>query len=117
MRSRSLAALASIVVSCSVGPSVAAGQARLPSAAIVGEVRVCNSPGRCMTRTFQVSATDRAGHLVAHAASYGPENHFRLPVPPGRYALSANSNGLRCTSSAVAVAGRTVTANITCLVP
>ena len=118
MRSVVLAALAFLIVaSCFAGQSAAAGQARLRSGVIVGEVRVCNGPGRCMTRTFQVSAINSGGHLVARVASYGPDNRFRLLVPPGRYSLSANSNGLRCTGSAVAAAARTVTANITCLVP
>jgi hypothetical protein len=117
MRFVILAALALLAVSCFVEQAVAAGQVRPPSAVIVGEVRVCNAPGRCMTRTFQVSAFSRTGHLVARAATYGANNRFRLLVPPGRYSLLGNSNGLRCTSSAIAVADRTVTANVTCLVP
>ncbi len=50
-------------------------------------------------------------------SSYGVDNRFRLTVPSGRYSLSADSNGLRCERSGVVVATRTVTANITCLVP
>jgi hypothetical protein len=108
MRCVSLAAIALLALGF-VGASGASGRARLGAALIVGEVRVCNAPGRCMTRAFQVSAID--------GVSYGVDNRFRLAVPSGRYSLSADSDGLRCERSGVVVATKTVTANITCLVP
>jgi hypothetical protein len=95
--------------------SVAAGLAH--AASIVGEVRVCNIPGHCLTRVFQVSATDRAGRLVAHSTTSGPDNRYRLLVAARHYSLLASSHGLRCTGSTTAIANRTVTANIICLVP
>jgi len=70
-----------------------------------------------MTRAFEVSAIDNAGRRVASSASYGRDNRFRLTVPSGRYSLSADSNGLRCERAGLVVARRTVSANITCLVP
>jgi hypothetical protein len=47
----------------------------------------------------------------------GEANRYRLRVTAGRYSLIATSNGLRCTGSTTALANRTVTANIICLVP
>jgi len=91
--------------------------AQNPNAHIAGEVRVCNIPGHCLTRVFQVSATDRAGRLVARTSTSGPDNRYRLLVPAGRYSLLAISHGLRCTGSVTAVADRTVSKNIICLVP
>lgn len=99
------------------GGSVAAGLVQRPSARIVGEVRVCNIPNHCLTRVFQVSATDSAGRLVGHATTSGPDNRYRLLVPGRHYSLLARSHGLRCTGSITAIANRTVTANIICLVP
>ena len=116
MRSAATATLAALVLAGAfVGVSVAAG-AQTP-ARIVGEVRVCNIPGHCLTRVFQVSATDNAGRLVAHATTSGPDNRYRLLVPARHYSLLASSHGLRCTGSTEAIANRTVTANIICLVP
>jgi hypothetical protein len=87
------------------------------NARITGRVLVCNAPGRCLTRVFRVVAVDRAGRVVAHAATSGTANVYRLSVAAGRYSLVATSHGLRCRGSVVAVAHRTVSANITCLVP
>jgi hypothetical protein len=91
--------------------------AQSPNAHIAGEVRVCNIPGHCLSRVFQVSATDRAGRLVARTATSGPDNRYRLRLPAGRYSLLASSHGLRCTGSITAIANRTVGKNIICLVP
>jgi hypothetical protein len=97
---------------------VAAGVGQTPSARIAGEVRVCNIPGHCLTRVFQVLATDSAGRLVvAQATTSGPDNRYRLVVPARHYSLLATSHGLRCIGSATAIANRTVSANIICLVP
>lgn len=87
------------------------------NAHVAGEVRLCNIPGHCLTRVFQVSATDRAGRVVAHTITSGTGNRYRLLVPAGRYSLLAHSHGLRCTGSVTAVANRTVVKNIICLVP
>jgi hypothetical protein len=86
-------------------------------ATIAGEVRVCNIPDHCVTRTFQVVATDGGGRQVATTTTTGASNDYQLLVPAGLYSLVATSNGLRCTSSATAVALQIVTADITCLVP
>ena len=96
---------------------VAAGVAQTPSARIAGEVRVCNIPGHCLTRVFRVSATDSAGRVVAHTATSGPDNRYRLLVTARHYSLLATSHGLRCIGSTTAIANRTVIANIICLVP
>ena len=95
-------------------PHLSAGER---NALIVGEVRVCNIPNHCLTRTFEVTATDRSGRRVATATTSGAANRYRLRVAAGRYSLIATSNGLRCAGSTTAVANRTVTANIICLVP
>jgi len=87
------------------------------NAAIVGEVRVCNIPDHCLTQTFKVTATDVGGNRVAKTRTSGVDNSYRLRVPAGSYSLLATSHGLRCTGSATAVAGETVTADIVCLVP
>jgi len=87
------------------------------TSAIAGEVRVCNIPDHCLTRTFQVVATDGSGRQVATTTTTGTSNDYQLLLPAGRYSLVATSNGLRCTGSATAVALQTVTADITCLVP
>jgi hypothetical protein len=84
---------------------------------IAGEVRVCNTPDHCLTRTFQVAAVDSGGRQVATTTTTGASNDYQLLVPPGPYSLVATSDGLRCTGSATAVAGQSVTADITCLVP
>ena len=84
---------------------------------MVGEVRVCNIPDHCLTRTFEVTATDHSGRRVATTTTSGEANGYRLRVTAGRYSLIATSNGLRCAGSTTAVANRTVTANIICLVP
>jgi len=114
-RTTALAAL--ILAGASAGVSVAAGLGQRPNARIVGRVRVCNVPDHCLTRVFQVSATDAAGRLVGRATTSGPDNRYRLLVPARHYSLLARSRGLRCTGSTTAVANRTVTANIICLVP
>ena len=88
-----------------------------PSAVVTGRVLVCNAPGHCLTRVFRVSAVDRAGRVVAHVSTSGATNVYRLHVAAGRYSLLATSNGLRCRGSVLALAHRTVNANITCLVP
>jgi len=96
---------------------VAAGVAQTPSARVAGEVRVCNIPGHCLTRVFQVSATDSAGRLVATTTTSGADNRYRLLVPARHYSLLATSHGLRCIGSTTAIANRAVSANIICLVP
>jgi hypothetical protein len=88
-----------------------------PTAVVTGKVLVCNAPGHCLTRVFRVVAVDRAGHVVAQGSTSGTANVYRLHVAAGRYALVATSHGLRCRGSVVAIAHRTVNANITCLVP
>jgi hypothetical protein len=89
----------------------------VPSAVVTGRVLVCNAPGHCLTRVFRVVAVNRSGHVVAHVSTSGTANVYRLHVAAGRYSLLATSNGLRCRGSVVALAHRTVNANITCLVP
>jgi hypothetical protein len=89
----------------------------VPSAVVTGRVLVCNAPGHCLTRVFRVSAVNRAGRVVAHVSTSGTANVYRLHVAAGRYSLLATSNGLRCRGAVVALAHRTVDANITCLVP
>jgi hypothetical protein len=113
-----LAALATVLVVLLPG-AAAAGPPPLetPSALVTGRVLVCNAPGRCLTRVFRVVAVDRAGRVVAHVSTSGTANVYRLHVAAGRYALVATSHGLRCRGSVVAIARRTVNANITCLVP
>lgn len=93
------------------------GTSQARNARIVGQVKVCNAPGHCMTRAFGVSATDSSRQVVAHTSTFGPDNRYLLRVPAGTYSLRATSNGLRCTGSATAHAKQTVTSNITCLVP
>jgi hypothetical protein len=88
-----------------------------PSALVTGRVLVCNAPGHCLTGVFRVVAVARDGHVVAHAITSGTANVYRLRVAAGRYSLVATSHGLRCRGSVVAVAHRTVKANVTCLVP
>jgi hypothetical protein len=87
------------------------------TARIVGEVKVCNSPGNCLTRAFNVRAIDSAGNVVAESPTFGPNNRYRLRVPAGHYSLLATSEGLKCRGSATAQAHQTVTAKIICLVP
>jgi hypothetical protein len=94
-----------------------AGVAQTPSARIAGEVRVCNIPGHCLTRVFQVLATDSAGRLVARTTTSGPNNRYQLNVPARHYSLLAISHGPRCIGATTALANRTVSANIVCLVP
>jgi hypothetical protein len=94
---------------------VAASPAR--NARIVGEVKVCNAPGHCLTRAFEVSAIDSTGNVVAKSPTFGTDNRYRLRVLPGHYSLLAASKGLNCTGSATAHSHRTVTSDITCLVP
>jgi hypothetical protein len=101
----------------SLAVALAGGLHAAPSAVVTGRVLVCNTPGHCLTRVFRVVAVDRAGHVVAHADTSGTTNVYRLRVAGGRYSLVATSNGLRCRGSVVALAHRTVNANITCLVP
>ena len=111
-------ALATLLVAgVLAGPLVAGGLGQKPTARIVGEVRVCNIPNHCLTRVFQVSATDNHGRVVGHATTSGPDNRHRLLVPARHYSLLARSHGLRCTGSTTAIANLTVTANIICLVP
>ena len=88
-----------------------------PNALVTGKVLVCNAPGHCLTRVFRVVAENRDGRVVAHADTSGGANVYRLHVAAGRYALVATSSGLHCRGSVVAIARRTVNANITCLVP
>jgi hypothetical protein len=110
--------LTALLLACSiVGVPLAAAGSQARNAGIVGEVKVCNAPGHCMTRTFSVSATDSSGNVVAHTSTFGTDNRYRLRVPAGSYSLLATSNGLHCTGSATAQAHHTVTADITCLVP
>jgi hypothetical protein len=117
-RARYAAAVAALILTGALATLPAsAGVTQTPSGRIAGEVRVCNIPGHCLTRVFQVSATDRAGRLVAHTTTSGPNNRYRLHVPARHYSLLAISHGLRCIGSTTAVANRTVSANIICLVP
>ena len=97
--------------------ALAGGVHATPTAVVTGRVLVCNVPGHCLTRVFRVAAVDHAGRVVAHVSTSGTANVYRLRVAAGRYSLVATSNGLRCRGSVVAVARRTVSANITCLVP
>ena len=97
--------------------ALAGGVHAAPTAVVTGRVLVCNAPGHCLTRVFRVAAVDRAGRVVALAGTSGTANVYRLRVAAGRYSLVATSNGLHCRGSVVAVARRTVSANITCLVP
>jgi hypothetical protein len=117
VRAPAAAAAALVVALAFAAPSPAAGHDQAANATIVGDVLVCNAPGHCFTRVFEVSAIDGTGHVVATTHTSGRHNHYRLRVAAGEYALQANSDGLRCSGSAVAEAHRTVTANITCLVP
>jgi hypothetical protein len=97
---------------------VALGSVHLVQSAVVtGRVLVCNAPGHCLTRVFRVAVLNRAGRVVAHVSTAGTANVYRVHVAAGRYSLVATSNGLRCRGSVVALAHRTVNANITCLVP
>jgi hypothetical protein len=97
--------------------ALAGGMHVVPNSVVSGRVLVCNAPGHCLTRMFRVAAVDRAGRVVAHVSTSGTANVYRLHVAAGRYSLLATSNGLRCRGSVVALAHRTVNANITCLVP
>ena len=90
---------------------------RTPAGRLVGGVRVCNTPSHCLTRIFEVVASDAEGRVVAHVLTSGVDNHYVLVVPPGRYTLDATSDGLTCRATATAVAGRIRAATITCLVP
>ena len=109
--------MAMAVAGALASSSFAAPNGRVANARITGDVLVCNIPGHCITRVFRVSATDSAGGVAAQTLTTGEHNHYLLSVPAGRYSLLANSDGLRCTGSVVAVAHKTVTADITCLVP
>ncbi len=118
MRSAAPAAVAALILTGAFATLPAsAGVAQTPSARIAGEVRVCNIPAHCLTRVFQVSATDSAGRLVARTTTAGPDNRYRLNVRARHYSLLAISHGLRCIGSTTALANRTVSANIICLVP
>jgi hypothetical protein len=97
--------------------ALAGGVHALPTAVVTGRVLVCNAPGHCLTRVFRVAALDHAGRVVGHVSTSGAANMYRLHLAAGRYSLLATSNGLRCRGSVVALAHRTVDANITCLVP
>ena len=112
-----LVALGSILVcALSTRPAAPFGL-RASSGRLVGGVRVCNTPTHCLTRTFEVVASGAGGSPVAQVLTSGVDNHYVLTVPPGRYTLVATSDGLRCSATATAVAGRTRQATITCLVP
>lgn len=87
------------------------------NAQIVGEVKLCNTPGNCMTRTFVVSAIDPSGRVMARSSTFGTGNRYLLRLPAGRYLLQASSHGLRCTGSATAHPHHSVISNITCRVP
>lgn len=118
MRPAASAAVAALIVTGAFASLPAsAGVRQTPSARIAGEVRVCNIPSHCLTRVFRVSATDSAGRLVADTNTSGPANRYRLLVPARHYSLLATSHGLRCTGTTTAIANRTVSANITCLIP
>jgi hypothetical protein len=97
--------------------ALAGGVHAAPTAVVTGRVLVCNVPGHCLTRVFRVAAVDRAGRIVAHVSTTGTANVYRLRLAAGRYSLVATSSGLHCRGLVVAVARRTVSANITCLVP
>lgn len=99
------------------GAALAAPAGHEANAHIAGRVLVCNTPDHCPTRTFRVSAIDAQGHVVARSTTFGRFNRYRLEVPAGSYALLAVSHGLHCNGSADVSAHRTVTADITCLVP
>jgi hypothetical protein len=118
-RVTSLSALIGVFVLAGVGGSMAFGavSANPRDALIAGRVLVCNVPGHCLTRTFEVSATDASGRTVATTRTRSPRNAYRLRLAPGSYELVANSSGLVCQASATATAHRTTRQNITCLVP
>jgi len=106
-----------LILAVAAGDHAIAARVGQRTGSIAGEVRVCNIPDHCLTRTFQITAIDRGGRRVARTTTNDAANSYRLLVPAGNYSLIATSNGLRCTRGATAVAGRTVTANIICLVP
>ncbi len=106
-----------LLLSGATAHDAAAEPAVQGNALIVGEVRVCNIPDHCLTRTFKVTATDRSGRQITAATTSGTANRYRLRVTAGRYALTATSSGLHCAGSTTARANRTVTANVICLVP
>jgi hypothetical protein len=118
MRRARVVAVAGALAAVAAVASPALGGRRHPSALLVGEVLVCNAPGHCLQQAFEVSAINRSGAVAGRTSTVGPHNSYRLRVVPGEYSLEAVAEGgLRCKGSADAVAHRTVTANITCLVP
>jgi hypothetical protein len=117
MRDARAVAIWGLLAALVAAPSPALGRRLRPTALVVGEVRVCNTPEHCMQRTFEVSAVNSRGRVAGASTTAGPHNSYRLLVVPGEYSLQALSEGLRCSGSADALAHRTVTANITCLVP
>jgi hypothetical protein len=112
--------LAGVVTSLSLvllSPLAALAGSTAPNARIVGHVHECNTPMTCVVQPFTVSATNTAGTVVAHTTT-GGDNYFSLRVRAGKYGLTARSTGgLTCKGSATAVAHRTVSTTITCLVP
>lgn len=78
---------------------------------------LCAARDHCLTRTFRVVAIDSAGRRVRQSTTSGVDNDYRLSLPAGRYTLLATSDGLRCSGTTLAAAGRAVTAELTCLVP
>lgn len=117
MRRVRVVALAGVLAAVAAAPSTALGGRHRASASLVGEVLVCNAPGHCLQRTFEVSAINGGGTVAGKTSTVGPHNSYRLRVVPGEYALEAVSEGFRCKGSADALAHRSARANISCLVP
>lgn len=110
-------AIALVTAAAIASPASALAGRPRANAELVGQVVMCNAPEHCFQRAFDVSAINHAGRLAGKTQTAGPHNRYQLRVAPGEYTLEAVSEGLRCSGSATAVAHRTVTANITCLIP
>jgi hypothetical protein len=109
------AILCGCVIAASAVGSIATGATR--DARVKGRVLECNTPERCITNNFTVSAVNSAGRTAARTSTSGDHNHYALRVPHGTYELVAKSSGLVCKASATAEAHETTRQNITCLVP
>jgi hypothetical protein len=112
-----LATLSAVLATALAMVTVALASASVKDARISGRVLVCNAPGHCMQRQFQVSATNAHGKTVARTTTTDAYNDYTLRLAPGSYNLVATSDGLTCKASAKAVAHHTTHKNITCLVP
>lgn len=116
-RMTSCLVLAAAIAGAAFSATVAQAAHHSRHAWIEGRVRVCNGPGRCLTRQFDVSAVNSSGKTVARYTTTSATNHFTLRVRAGTYQLVASSSGLRCQASAVARRRHTTHQDITCLVP